>query len=162
MLFVDVKLLQMFRYFSEGISILEAEMTSQSHFTLANECFLEHINQNCVFCLWLWKMKSTCYSCPSSLRSCSGIILQQLSRIVHQQLRSCNLSLSPRRSPVCCWPGESSCAGDGCIWPENFASEELLPSSVGRKGYVMNWHGLLVAHFFLQGWLSCQISVSIL
>lgn len=27
--------------------------------------------------------------------------------------------------------------------------------------YAMRCHGLLVTHFFLQGWLSCQISVSI-
>lgn len=51
--FVDVKHLQIIRYFSGGMSILEVGMTSQSHFTLANKHLLEHNNQNYIFCLWL-------------------------------------------------------------------------------------------------------------
>ena len=140
MVFIEVKPLQMFRYFSEGRSILEAEMTSWSNFTLSDESLLKHINQNCIFCLWLWKVKSICYSCPSSLPLHSSIIssaAEQDCPPVVKKLQfnaTLNLWLLQRSSAVCRWLGGPSCAGGGCVWPASFASEELLQFSGEVKG----------------------------
>lgn len=49
-----------------------------------------------------------------------------------------------------------SCSFRIQILGEPFILEQILP-----QRQCQNCHGLLVAHFFLQGWLSCQISIRI-
>lgn len=98
-------------------------MTSQHHFTLSNERLLQHISHNCTFCLCLWKMKSICYSCPSSLplyssstssaaeQGCPSVVKLQTSIQCHAYL-----SLLQHRSPVCPWHGECRWAWKLCLW----------------------------------------------